>query len=206
MPTVLPQLEKSIKTYLSPLLRSDGFSGSGREFRKTQGILVQVLQIQGSREGGKFTVNISIQPISIPDVLGKPVDPKKISFASCEFRARMTESGLDQWWAHDGSQASMDAAVQDVARVYIAVGRQMLIAISSPESPIFTLSPDQLTDGRSKFFGFGSTVVRMALALSRLRKAQGDLVSSRAFAEFGLANLGGASALKHEFQALCSNA
>src|SRR5215471_4199171 len=66
-----PRLESSIRDFLSPVLESDGFFGSGRTFRRMSGDLIQVVQVQGSPYGGKFAVNLGIQPASIPDVAGE---------------------------------------------------------------------------------------------------------------------------------------
>jgi hypothetical protein len=40
-----PQLEASIRKHLVPLLRQDGFSGSGRTFRRVAGDFIEVLNV-----------------------------------------------------------------------------------------------------------------------------------------------------------------
>jgi Domain of unknown function (DUF4304) len=123
-----PRLESSIKDHLSPILKSDGFVGSGRTFRRVSGDLIQVLQVQGSRYGGKFAVNLGIQPLSIPDVVGNAPDASKIKAELCEFRRRLSESKrAHQWWEHTASKQSMDTAVRAAAAVYAAVGRRLFL-------------------------------------------------------------------------------
>ena len=197
-----PRLETSIRSYLGPYLREDGFTGSGRTFHRLTNGLIQVVNVQGSRYGGQFAINLAVQPSTIPDVLGNTPDLKKITESHCEFRRRLAESGADQWWVHDMSQASMDAAVATAAEVYIRIGRPVLDAVSSPTSPLLTVSPQDFANDDFNFYGFGSTKVRMALALARLRKIEGRLAESRAFAAHGLANIGPAVVLRREFELL----
>ena len=56
----MPRLESSIKDHLSPVLKSDGFLGSGRTFRRVSEDLIHVVEVQGSRFVGKFAVNLGI--------------------------------------------------------------------------------------------------------------------------------------------------
>ena len=199
-----PRLESSIKDHLSPILKSDGFAGSGRTFRRVSGDLIQVIQVQGSRSGGKFAVNLGIQPLSIPDVLGNAPDARKIKEESCEFRRRLSGANrADQWWDHTASKQSMDTAVQSAAAVYASVGRRLFLEQTGSEAPLHRLTPAQFDSGQYSFSGFGSTKVRMARALALMRQSVGNLVDASAFARIALANIGAAVALREELQALC---
>ncbi|MCA1500702.1 DUF4304 domain-containing protein [Bradyrhizobium sp. NBAIM03] len=88
----MPRLESSIKKHLNPTLKNDGFVGFGRTFRRVSEDLIHVVQVQGSRYGGKFAINLGIQPRSIPDVAGNSPDPMKIREELCEFRRRLSET------------------------------------------------------------------------------------------------------------------
>lgn len=199
-----PRLESSIKKHFAPVLRVDGFAGSGRTFRRVLGDLIQVVNVQGSRYGGRFAVNMGIQPLCIPDVVGDTPDPKKISEPSCEFRRRLSESGRDQWWEHDAAKESMDAAVKAAAAVYCVKGRPILNAFAGPMSPLMKTTPEAYESGQFDFHGFGSTNVRMALALARYRKARGDVAAAKRFASIGLASVGSGLALLNELRDLAS--
>src|SRR5262249_40204830 len=119
------RLEASIRTHLAPVLRADGFMGTGRYFRQTAEGLIQVVQVQGSQYGGKFAINLAIHPVTVPDVLGGRPDPDAIKVELCEFRRRLTESGSDQWWEHEPTKESMDAAIEKAAAVYSTIGRRL---------------------------------------------------------------------------------
>jgi hypothetical protein len=202
-----PRLESSIRDHFSPLLRSEGFSGSGRTFRRVSEGLLHVVQLQGSQYGGKFCVNLGIQPLSIPDVRGNRPDAKKIKVELCEFRRRLSESGVDQWWEHAGSKESMDAAVRAAAAVYAAVGRRLFLEQSGPGAPLHKVTPTQFDSGQYDFSGFRSTKVRMARSLALMRRSVGSLLDASAFAQIALADLGAGAgqALREELQALCTS-
>ena len=198
----MPRLESSIKDHLSPALKSDGFFGSGRTFRRISDDLIHVVNVQGSRYGGSFTVNLGIQPRCIPDVLGNAPDATKIREVLCEFRRRLSETMSDQWWDHEGSKESMDAAVRAAASVYSTSGRRLFAELSGPESPLHKITPTQFEAGHHSFSGFRSTKVRMARSLALMRQSVGNLADASAFARIALANLGGAHALRAELEAL----
>jgi hypothetical protein len=199
----MPRLESSIRGHLSPVLKSDGFLGSGRTFRRLSGDFIHVVNIQGSRYGGMFAVNLGIQPRYIPDENGNSPDAAKIKQELCTFRRRLSEAGSDQWWKHEESKESMDAAVRAAAAVYASIGRRLLSELSGPESPLHRVTPAQFEAGQFVFSGFRSTKVLMAQSLALMRQSVGNLADARAFAQIALANLRGAQALRAELEALC---
>jgi len=198
----MPRLEASIKDHLSPVLKSDGFFGSGRTFRRISGDLIHVVQVQGSRYGGQFAVNLGIQPRCIPDVAGNSPDESRIREELCEFRRRLSEARRDQWWEHEGSKESMDAAVRAAASVYLAVGRRLFSELSGLESSLHKVTPEQFEAGQYDFAGFGSTKVRMARSLALMRQSIGNPADANAFARIALASLGNASALRSDLEKL----
>lgn len=199
-----PRLDVSIKGYLEPILRSDGFSGSGRNFRRVAGDLIQVVQVQRAREGGRFAINLAIQPLSAPDTLGAPPDPARIVADLCQFRRRLSEHGRDQWWEYAPSQESIDDAVAKAAAIYAVIGRRLFSEQSGPKCPLCSVTPEQFDVGDFDFSGFASTKVSMARTLSIMRRAAGNRDHQRAFAQIGLENIGSASGLRRELETLCA--
>ena len=61
------RLESSIRDHLAPVLRNDGFSGSGRTFRRVLGDLIHLCSVQGSRHGGELAVNLGIREAGQPE-------------------------------------------------------------------------------------------------------------------------------------------
>jgi hypothetical protein len=202
-PSAAPRIEPAIRDHLAPLLRKDGFSGSGRTFRRTGGGWIHVVNVQGSRYGGQFAVNLALQPVSIPDLRGNTPDPKRITEDLCEFRRRLSDyfERQDMWWLHEYTAESMAAAVRAAASSYDKIGRALLNDATAEASDLNTVTPAAFAAGVFDFRGFGSTKCRMAFALARLRKAQGRNADAREFAEQALNQMGPAVGLKVAIQA-----
>ena len=204
MNTLAPRLETAIRQCLSPLLRDDGFAGSGRTFRRKVGKWIQVVNVQGSRYGGSFAVNLAFHPLPFPDVLGNEPNPKSITQELCEFRRRMSESEQreDKWWKHENTPESMTEAVLAAADTYARFGRVMLNQVTSETADLNTITPANFATGAYDFKGFGGTECRMALVLARLRRAEGKHNESKEFASYGLQHAGSATALRKDLEAL----
>jgi hypothetical protein len=197
-----PKLETAIRTHLAPILRSDGFAGAGRTFRRVLWDWVQVINVQSSRSVGSFAVNLAVHPLALPDLRGNQPDPKKINEELCEFRRRLSDKNTDQWWKYENTEASMIKAVSEAGEVYINFGRPLLARVSGPDAAMNIVVAADFAEGRFDFGGFGSTRARMALALSRLRRTQGRVSEAVSFATLGLANVGSAVALRRELEQL----
>jgi hypothetical protein len=131
---------------------------------------LHVVNVQGSRYGGSFAVNLAVHPLAIPDVLGNTPDPKKIREELCEFRCRLSETKADQWWEHELTEESMLSAVQAAVAVYLRKGNELFQRACGPNSGFNAVSAANFSAGAYDSAGFGSTKVRMAFALARLRK------------------------------------
>lgn len=178
------RLEDALKLHLAPILRADGFKGSGRNYRRVVNGVVQALNVQGSRWGGSFAINLGLQPLAVPAILDRPVDPNKIGEIDCVLRRRLREGETDQWWKHDSAETAA-FAVQDAARVYRTVGRALLERQSGPSAPLWTLRPPEFDVGGIKFEGFNGYGHPASLAkiLAKLRYASGEIEAALAFAE-----------------------
>lgn len=197
-----PRLESVARLILAPVLRADEFSGSGATYRRVVGDWIQVVNVQGARQGGSLSINLAVHPLLVPDVAGNEPDAKKITQELCEFRRRLSEAGEDQWWRYEQTEESMASAMKAAASVYTSIGRDLFASISGQSSPFSTVTPAEFIAGVVDFKGFGSTRVRMALTLARLRLSEGRRADSMAFAAYGLDNIGSVGALRNEFRQL----
>jgi hypothetical protein len=189
-----PSLEKSIRTHLAPLLREEGFSGSGRTFRRFGDRLAHAVQVWGGRYGGELTVALGVHPLNVPLSFG--VEFRKMGEGHCEFRKSLPSEGADECegklmsWSYRPTQLSMDNSVSDAAAFYVARGRPAFAAISAPDSPLFTLTARRLIAGDYDLSGFENNKVRLAYTLAKMRRAEGDLQAARDFARFALRDIG----------------
>jgi hypothetical protein len=196
-------IEHAFKRHFVPMLRAGGFTGTGRTFRRTRAGQIHVVNIQSSSHGGQFAINLAIQPVAIPDVLGNKPDSKKILEKACEFRRRLSETGADQWWSYHDI-ASLDQALVDAAKVYEAHGSHKFDAMSLSPTPLDTMTAEQLSAERVELNGFGITKVRLALVLARLREAEGNISDAVSFAVYGCAHAINAFGLRSELERIAA--
>jgi hypothetical protein len=204
-----PSLAKAIQSHFAPTLRLDRFSGTSKRYWRVVGGQCQVVEVQGSRYGGKFAVNMGIQPMSVPLLSGGAPEPKSLHDIECLFRRRLAVQRGDQWWEYQPNQLSMDAAARDACAVYEQVGRGQLEFLAEPNSPVNTLTPETFALGKYDFKGFGNTGVLMAWTLAHMRKAAGKNAEARGFAELAFKEIGdglGGSSLKAGLRKLLETA
>ncbi len=183
-----PKLEPSIHALLAPLLAEDGFSGSGRIFRRLDRDLTLVVAVSGTRYGGEIALSIGLQPIAAP--LEPPVSRGKLTTTHCEFSRDLGPAENDGRWRYQPTREAMDAAMGAAAETYCAFGRPFLQIMAGPFSPLRTATPQDFRDGARHFQVFRQTPVRMARALAHMRLAAGDRSAARGFARFALDDIG----------------
>lgn len=185
-----PSLVKAIRRHLAPVLRSEGFLGTGQRYWRVVGGQCHVIAVQGSRYGGKFAINMGIQPMSIPLRSGETPEPQRIREMECLFRRRLTLQHADQWWDYQPNQSSMDAAIRDASIVYEQIGKCQLEFMSKPDSPMNTLTPEAFASSTYDFKGFGNSAFLMAWALAHMRMASGKRAEAQGFVEVALKEIG----------------
>jgi hypothetical protein len=185
-----PSLAKAIQSQFAPTPRLDSFSGTSKRYWRVVGGQCQVVEVQGSRYGGKFAINMGIQPMSVPLLSGGAPEPNSLRDMECLFRRRLAVQRGDQWWECQPDQLSMDAAARDACAVYEQVGRGQLEFLAEPNSPLNTLTRETFAAGTYDFKGFGNTGVLMAWTLAHMTKAAVKNAEARGFAELALEEIG----------------
>lgn len=176
-------VDKAIREILAPLLRADGFKGSGRRYCRVHGELIHILNVQGSQYSRALAVNLGIHLRFLGAMGGRPVDPVRLHDSECFLRRRMTDgrSGGDQWWEHDGTADSIASAVMTISRVYTQLGRGMFDQFSNYPGSFAHFTPDNVLGGTH---GFGINVWTAEFA--RIRMHEGDTAAALAFIQRGL--------------------
>jgi hypothetical protein len=198
-------LVHALKEHFAPILRAQGFKGSGQTFRRVSGDCLQVINVQRDKYGySEFYLNVAVHPLAIPDARGRPADPRKMYDYDCEFRTRLGPSGADSSWRYEWSKVSMDSAVAAAASRCVEEGLPLLERMSGANSPLDTYRPEHLGEIESDILGFSALSVRMSLVIARYRLASGRVAEAREFAQAGLERLGAASGLKDELEQLAA--
>jgi hypothetical protein len=174
---------------LGPRLRALGLKGSGQYYRKVAGEWVVVVNLQGSRWGDRFFVNLAAHPVLIPTINDEPVDPKRIKEHDCLLRTRV---GQDWSWALRAEEVS--DLVSQIERCAIdlvsrAQGLRGAVATELPEALV-------------RNFTVGQTDAFASLHLARAALAFGHVHKAHAIAEWGLEAAGDAVGLRVKLKAL----
>src|SRR5688572_23614489 len=104
---------------LSPLLRADGFKGSRPTFWRQVDERIDVVNVQGSQDGGQCCVNLAAHYSFLPPEGGRPKEPKKFKEYDCVFRGRLHElNESDHWWAYGRSDAQAKASVDNLVDLF----------------------------------------------------------------------------------------
>lgn len=194
MSTDKSSLVKAMRAQFAPALRGDGFLGTGQRYWRVINEQAQVLEAQGSSSGGKFAVNLGVQPVLVPLLSGDLSQPKNLRVADCLFRRRLALQSGDQWWEYAPDQSSIDEAVKQACHVYVQVGRQQLNSVAAPASHLHAVSAEAFAVGHFDFQGFGSTKILMAWALAHMRNAAGNHTEAAKFAHLVLEYIGDGAA------------
>jgi Domain of unknown function (DUF4304) len=192
-----------LKNQFSPLLRADGFKGSGNTFRRMKGERIDIVNIQGSRYGGRCCVNVAAHFSFLPTAGGRVADLKKLKEYECTFRDRLHESQeSDHWWSYGEGDAEAETSVASLIDMYKRRAG-LFFGRFEPFPDVFErITPAEMDAGDYSRMPAAMTGVCAALTMARIMKHLGRLEKCREFAIVGLKNLGHAVGLKAELERL----
>jgi hypothetical protein len=187
-----------------PLLRSQGFKGSGSTFRCLTGEVIAVLNLQGSTkpwEAGTFCVNLGVHLTFLPTMANTPADPKKIKETDCEFWTRLAPKGeTDHWWNYGRNGEETARAAREMVNTYQSEGVAFFEHYPAFPGPFAAITPEQLEAKDYSSLPGWRSLVRSALVMGQINVHLGRLELAKRFARLALANLGPATALKKPLQ------
>ena len=193
-----------LKRDLAPLLRGDGFKGSGTTFRRINGEVIHVINIQGSKYGGQCCVNLGLHYSFLPTAGGDRVtDPKKLREYHCDFRDRVHEAHeSDHWWPYGTTEAESEASIANLLDMYRRRGASFFKEFEPFPAVFEKITPAELDAGDLSKFPIEMTQLHAAITIARIMEHLGQTAKCRRFAEVGLRHLGHAVALKPDLERL----
>ena len=115
---------KALQKRLWPMLRSEGFSGSGATLRRLRSPLIHVVNIQGSSSGRQCYLNLGAHLDFLPSEGGLSVTPEKFSEAHCAFRGRIDPPARTAFgWAYLDDPAAAAESIELAAEAWALQGR-----------------------------------------------------------------------------------
>jgi hypothetical protein len=189
---------------LVPVLRGDGFRGSGRNYWRTAGEFIHLVDVQGSQSGGRCAVNLGIHLTFLPVVGGDAVpEPRRLREVDCEFRTRLAPAGRsDCWWRYGADAGEAEEQVRDLVGLYCSVGRPHFDRARSFPEPFRSITIEQLEAGDLARFPGRTSLVRACLVQARVAAHCGRPVEAAEFARFGLSRTETSPGIALDLQAL----
>ena len=194
-----------LKQDFVPILRADGFKGSGSTFRRVKANRVDVVNVQGSRYGGQCCVNVAVHFLFLPSAGGVSVsEPRKLKEYECAFRNRLREaSESDHWWTYGASDSEAKASLASLVDIYRRRGAPFFAKFEPFPKVFEQITPAEMDAGDLSNMPPGNlTQVLAVLTMARIMDYLGHHQKCRGFAEVGLRNLGAATGLRAEFERL----
>ncbi len=191
-----------LRDEFAPELRKLGFKGSGSNFLRIRGDVINAVNIQGNKYGGSSAVNLGLHLAFLPLYWNdQPPDVAKIKEVDCEFRNRLVPKGQsDYWWKYGGLFTSPSKQVNHLIETYHRVGEPAFAKYDTVEKIAEMVSVDDISSNEFIHVFGGITNVRAALTMARVNEHIGELRLAQAFAQVGLENLGRATVLEVQFK------
>jgi hypothetical protein len=194
-----------LKSDFHPLLRSEGFKGSGITFRRFGDETLHIVKIQAHPYGGKCCVELGSHVLFLPVLRGdgSVTDPKKLKHFECTFHARLCEPGEpDRWFDYGITEADCAVGIATLIDVYGTHGRAFFQKFEPFPEACRVVTPADLDRGDTSRMPSLTTVVYAALTMARIAHHVKDAQRRQEFAEVGLRHLGNAKALRLELERL----
>jgi hypothetical protein len=193
------------KTIVAPVLQEEGFRGSGNNFRRQTKEVIHVLNVQGSRYGGKCWINMGIHLTFLPTVVSRIADPKKITEPDCEFRTRLHyPDAVDTSWPYRNSDEEDERSALSIKKIYLDVGRNLFSQFLVFPDDFTKVTPEDFVGQKLGLCSptFMITKTRALLAQARIYEHIGNQEFASRFAKMALVDLGRAVGLRAELERL----
>lgn len=175
----LQSFSKLITKHLYPLLRQEGFKGSGSTLRRIEGPLVHVFNVQGGSGGARCYINLGVHLSVLSDGNAGGWQPEKLTEAQCAFRDRIEPPPEQRAGWHYG--ASAEEAQRNVGALVAAwetQGRAFFAPYAAYPADFVRLVDELVPD---------EVHPATCLTMARLALALGDKGKALALLDSGLA-------------------
>jgi len=165
----LQSFSKLIAKRLYPLLRKEGFKGSGSTLRRIDGPLVHVFNVQGGSSGARCYINLGAH-LSFLSTGSGDWQPEKLAEAECAFRDRIEPPPEQRvGWFYGASEEEADRNVSVLIAAWESQGRAFFASYAAYPGDFVRLveglAPDEVHPATC------FTMARLALELGNKDKA-----------------------------------
>ena len=195
-----------LRDTFAPELRRLGFKGSSQNFHRVPGEVINVVNVQGHKYGGKVAVNLGLHLDFLPKLLSSEwPDLTKLREYDCEFRMRLTPRGrFDYWWKYEGLLRNPSKSAAHLLKTYLNYGEPQFTKFDTTEKIAQSISPNDIAAGRDFEIWGPVASVHAALTFARINQHLGNHAIAREFAQAGLVDLQRAPILREKLEAIAS--
>jgi hypothetical protein len=185
----LPAFTKLLSRHLYPILRQEGFRGSGANLRRINGPLVHVFNVQGSSGSERCYLNLGAH-LAFLSANSKDWQPEKALEYDCAFRTRLSPPAEQAFgWSYGNSEAEAEANALCAVAAWEGEGRPFFAQYATFPDDFVRLvaefSPDQAHPGA-------------CLTMARIAAHLGDPARAASIAASALGRVGAqATTLRH---------
>ncbi len=170
---------KLLTKRLFPVLKAEGFEGSGQTLRRIRGPVVHVFNIQAASGGKACYLNLGAHFDFLPGEGGSFVPPDQIEESHCLFRDRIDPPPGEAFgWAYGADSAQAEENVEFIVSEWTRQGHAFFAPYdtypASCERLLQQTDPDQIHPAKT-------------LHMARIALHLGEADRARAFAQSGLA-------------------
>jgi hypothetical protein len=179
-----------------PILRAEGFQGSGTTLRRINGYVVHVVNVQGSSGGQRCYINLGVHLSFLPAPDGNEADFTTLKEMECAFRDRLPPP-VGFGWGYGEDAEQMNASVRALCDCWATFGRDFFNQHASYPASFVSLL-DKLDPS--------TTHPSQLLTFARIASHLGDTARSSALADEGIRRCSArASGLLQQLQKYASN-
>lgn len=154
---------------LYPLLRAEGFRGSGTTLRRVNEPVVEVFNVQASSGGDRCYLNLGLHLTFLPSEGGQILKPSEFTESQCSFRTRLNPPPGQQFgWSYGSSEGEAESNVGQVLEAWEQEAKPFFASHSYPGGVSRLVEEPVPAETHPKHL---LTFARIALQLGRQERA-----------------------------------
>lgn len=170
---------KLLTQHLFPVLKAEGFQGSGQTLRRIDGPVIHVFNVQGASGGKACYLNLGAHLDFLPPEGGSPVAPDALEESHCVFRDRLDPPpGAAFGWAYGTTREQAEENIAFIVSEWEGPGRAFFARHGSYPQGFAQMVRETDPNGIH---------ARTALHLARIAVHLGDRARAQALVDAGLA-------------------
>lgn len=204
---------KLIRVYFASKLHEAGFMGTDHHFVKTtDNHFIYTLVIQADKSGGSCVMEMGVHLEFLPNSIGEFKSSNEITTYDCEFRKRINKKEnlfkrfftveREKWFQYGETEDDAIVTINEMKQLFLDQGMSYFSQFNDLRI-ITSISLAKIIARSKKIEDFGAPLdLRLVLLIARTHKFLGNNRDAKEYAQWGLNNIGKATGLIKDFEAI----